>query len=157
MLEEEINNPRYPHTIRILRITPNVKNVDADDDDPLTVNNPTSTYLANTDGKAYTDETGSNLLLFEDGGDENVGVVQELYNGIGRSFTDTTTNGNVEVDTNKRKASIPMRFDKWGSGKLPLDGDTIYATVGENTERGRVRDCEPDNNRTVVYWDFIRV
>lgn len=80
-----------------------------------------------------------------------------LYQGIGRSFTDTTTNGNQEVDTNKRKASIPMRYDKWEKGKLPLDGDTIYATVGNNTEIGRVRDCEPDNNRSLVYWDFVRV
>lgn len=80
-----------------------------------------------------------------------------LYQGIGRSYTDTTTNGDKEVDTNKRKASIPVRFDKWEKGRLPLDGDTIYATVGNNTEIGRVRDCEPDNNRTVVYWDFVRV
>lgn len=128
MLEEEIINPRYPHMIKIVRIATNIKNVDADDDDPL--------------AEEATEE---------------VKAEETLYCGIGRSYTDTTTNGNVEVDTNKRKASIPVRFDKWGEGKLPLDGDTIHATVGNNTETGRVRDCEPDNNRTVVYWDFVRV
>lgn len=128
MLEEEIINPRYPHTIKIVRITTNIKSVDADDDDPLAEKST-----------------------------EEVQAEETLYEGIGRAYTDTTTNGNVEVDTNKRKASIPMRFDKWEKGKLPLDGDTIYATVGNNTEIGRVRDCEPDNNRTVVYWDFVRV
>lgn len=92
--------------------------------------------------------------------EEATGYVMEeetIYEGRGRSFTDTTTNGGVEVDMNKRKASIPVRFDRWEDGKLPLDGDTIYATVGNNTEVGRVRDCEPDNNRTLVYWDFVRV
>lgn len=128
MLEEEIINPRYPHTIKIVRVTTNIKSVDADDDDPL--------------AEEVTEEVQAETVLYE---------------SIGRSYTDTTTNGNVEVDTNKRKASIPVRFDKWEKGKLPLDGDTIYATVGNNTETGRVRDCEPDNNRTVVYWDFVRV
>ena len=61
------------------------------------------------------------------------------------------------MDENKRKASIPVRFDEWDAGRKPLDGDTIYATVGNNTEVGMVKDCEPDNNRTVVYWNFRRV
>lgn len=80
-----------------------------------------------------------------------------LYNGEGRSYTDTTTVGDKYVDQNKRKASIPVRYDEWGAGRCPLDGDTIYATIGNNTEVGIVKDCEPDNNRTVVYWEYIRV
>ena len=80
-----------------------------------------------------------------------------LYNGEGRSYTDTTTVGDKYVDQNKRKASIPVRYDEWGAGRCPLDGDTIYATIGNNTEIGIVKDCETDNNRTVVYWEYIRV
>ena len=80
-----------------------------------------------------------------------------LYNGEGRSYTDTTTVGDKYVDQNKRKASIPVRYDEWGADRCPLDGDTIYATIGNNTEVGIVKDCEPDNNRTVVYWEYIRV
>ena len=80
-----------------------------------------------------------------------------LYNGEGRSYTDTTTVGDKYVDQNKRKASIPVRYDEWGAGRCPLDGDTIYATIGNNTEVSIVKDCEPDNNRTVVYWEYIRV
>ena len=80
-----------------------------------------------------------------------------LYEGKGRGFTDTTTEGNNNVDENKRKVSIPVRYDEWGAGRCPLDGDTIYATIGNNTEVGIVKDCEPDNNRTVVYWEYIRV
>ena len=93
--------------------------------------------------------------------DDNAPVVEDkeiiLYNGEGRSYTDTTTVGDKYVDQNKRKASIPVRYDEWGAGRCPLDGDTIYATIGNNTEVGIVKDCEPDNNRTVVYWEYIRV
>ena len=33
-----------------------------------------------------------------------------LYYGEGRSYTDTTTEGDKNVDQNKRKASIPVRY-----------------------------------------------
>ncbi len=91
--------------------------------------------------------------------DAPVGYDEEIviYEGEGRSYTDTTTEGDKYVDQNKRKASIPVRYDEWVAGKCPLDGDTIYATVGNNTEKGIVKDCEPDNNRTVVYWNLTRV
>lgn len=80
-----------------------------------------------------------------------------LYDGEGRVFTDTTTEGNNRVDENKRKASIPVRYDEWDTGRKPLDGDMVYATIGDNTEVGMVKDCESDNNRTLVYWDYTRV
>ena len=79
-----------------------------------------------------------------------------LYSGVGRSFTDTTTTGGSQVDVNKRKSSIPVRFDKWE--EPILDGDTIKTTKdGRLLEIGRVRDFEPDNNRTLIYWDLVRV
>ena len=127
MRKDRIDNPRYPHHIRIVRVNPS-SGEGADPNDP------------------FSDPV--------EPGQETEVVV---YDGIGRSFTDTTTTGNDDVDTNKRKASIPVRFDKWEVGVRPLDGDTIYATVGNNTEIGQVRDFEPDNNRSLVYWDFVRV
>lgn len=84
-------------------------------------------------------------------------VTEVLYEGMGRSYTDTTTEGNSAVDENKRKASIPVRFDGWTEGKFPLDGDTIEVWVGSHAELGTVKDCEGDNNRSVVYWDLRRV
>lgn len=80
-----------------------------------------------------------------------------LYEGYGRSYTDTTTEGDNKVDENKRKSSIPVRFGEWDAKRKPLDGDLICSTVGNNTEVGIVKDCEPDNNRTVVYWNYRRV
>ena len=97
MRKDRIDNPRYPHHIRIVRVNPSA----GEGDDP---NDP------------FADPV--------EPGQETEVVV---YDGIGRSFTDTTTTGNDDVDTNKRKASIPVRFDKWEVGVRPLDGDTIYA------------------------------
>lgn len=83
--------------------------------------------------------------------------VEVLYEDVGRSFTDTTTDGDKNVDENKRKVSIPVRYDEWGAGKQPLDGDIIEVFIGENREIGMVKDSEPDNNRTIVYWNYRRV
>lgn len=88
---------------------------------------------------------------------EGVDKEETIYIGKGRSFTDTTTEGDKNVDENKRKSSIPVRYDEWDDGRKPLDGDTIISTVGNNTEVGIVKDCESDNNRTLVYWNFRRV
>lgn len=120
----DIDNRRYPHEIRITRVTPGRASVD----------NPFA------DASAPVDD-----------------VVDVLYDGDGRSFTDTTTEGDKNVDENKRKASIPVRFDEWSNGQKPLDGDLIHVTIGENVEDGIVYDCESDNNRTLVYWTLRRV
>ena len=125
MRKANIRNPRYPHTMIIVRVVVGK----ADEKEPC----------ADDDAKVS----------------EDTEIV--IYEGEGRSYTDTTTEGGKNVDENKRKASIPVRYDEWDAGRCPLDGDMIYATVGNNTEVGMVKDCEPDNNRTVVYWDFTRV
>ena len=137
MRKEVISNPRYPHTIKIARILEKIVPVEnaseIEDEDPFAVNSSSNPQTKTEKEKVI------------------------LYEGKGRSFTDTTTNGMGNVDINKRKASIPVRYDKWEASRQPLDGDTIYATVGNNTEEGRVRDSEPDNDRTIVYWELVRV
>lgn len=137
MRKEVVNNPRYPHCIKIVRLAD--VQVNALDDSEIENEDPFATDTAST---PHTKTEKKEVVLYE---------------GKGRSFTDTTTNGMGKVDINKRKVSIPVRYDVWKTSKLPLDGDTIFATVGNNTEEGRVRDCEPDNDRTIVYWELIRV
>lgn len=78
-----------------------------------------------------------------------------VYEGAGRSYTDTTTTGDSNMDTNRRKASIPMRYDAWK--EAVLDGDTIEVEIGEMSEKGVVRDMETDNDRTIIYWEYGRV
>lgn len=135
MLKEEIINPRYPHEILIYRVwKKNTDNASAvDDDDPFAESTPSGN------------------------GSDSIEERTVLYQGKGRSYTDTTTNGDGKVESNKRKASIPVRFDEWGKDSWPLDGDTIEVTMGNVKERGTVKDFEPDNNRSVVYWELLRV
>lgn len=102
-------------------------------------------------GKGTTDNP------FADDNSPLVDAEEVLYDGIGRIYTDTTTTGDKNVDENKRKASIPVRFDEWCKCDFPLDGDIIRCRIGNHTEEGIVADCEGDNNRTVVYWSLRRV
>ena len=88
---------------------------------------------------------------FDEGGDESV----VLYSGVGRSYTDTTVNGDGKVDTNRRKAVIPIRFDMWA--EPILDGDMVRAEIGSIVEEGVVTDFEADNQRTMIYWKYGRV
>lgn len=123
-----VDNPRFPHHIRIVR-------------------------------KVVAD-----WLSTEQEEDQQ----QVVYDGPGRSYTDTTTTGDEKVDTNKRKASIPVRFDKWGCDcgccdvqerpepVFPMSGDILYVTKGNITEEWEVRDFEPDNDRSVVYGELSR-
>lgn len=99
--------------------------------------------------------------LSEGDGEESEVVI---YEGPGRSYTDTTTTGDSVIDSNKRKASIPMRFSDWvaqgeteDNGPLiPMSGDMLFVTKGSITEEWEVKDFEPDNNRSVVYGQLNR-
>lgn len=114
MRKTVVNNPRYPHYIKIIR-----------------------------------KEVGD--WLSKDGESEDFVV----YAGPGRSYTDTTTVGDGKVDTNKRKASIPVRFDHWND-LVPMSGDILYVKKGSITEEWEVKDFEPDNDRSVVYGEMNR-
>lgn len=121
MRKQVVNNPRYPHYIRIIR------------------------------------------TVVSDWLDENPSEDQEfvVYAGPGRSYTDTTTTGDAKVDTNKRKCSIPVRFDAWGTDVqgnqlVPMSGDMVYVTKCNIHEEWEVKDFEPDNDRSVVYGEHNR-
>lgn len=120
MRQVVVNNPRYPHYIRIVRMVVSSWMDDEESEQEFTI-----------------------------------------YAGPGRSFTDTTTTGDKKVDSNKRKCSIPVRFDAWGieadSQKLvPMSGDMVYVTKGNIHEQWEVKDFEPDNDRSVVYGEMNR-
>lgn len=119
MKKVEVDNPRYPHRIKIIR---KVEKDWLDDD----------VSVGETDGSELT-----------------------VYEGVGRSYTDTTTTGDSKVDTNKRKASIPVRYDEWGD-LIPMSGDLLYVTKGSISEQWEVKDFEPDNNRSIVYGELNR-
>ena len=133
MRKATVNNPRYPHYIRIIRKV--VKD-----------------WLGEPAANATGAETEKEFVV---------------YAGPGRSYTETTTTGDAKVDTNKRKASIPVRFDAWGCSRVtmsdnrdeilvPMSGDLLYVTKGHITEEWEVKDFEPDNDRSVVYGELNR-
>lgn len=109
----KVNNPRYPHSIKIVR--------------------------RELPGRYSKGEPVEHIV----------------YEGMGRSYTDTTTTGNAKVDLNKRKASIPVRFDEW-KGLVPTSGDILIVVKGNITEEWEVKDFEPDNNRSVIYGEYNR-
>lgn len=121
MKKVKVENPRYPHLVKISR--------EVIIDDPL---------------------------------EEGTSSTEVLYEGKGRCFTDTTTDGDGKVITNMRKASIPVNVNGWE--QAVLSGDTIEVWKGKVKEdgsyplyeRGMVKDFEPDNDRTLVYWDMVR-
>lgn len=113
MRKVKVENPRYPHDIRIVRLVT---------------------------GGWLSDEEEREVVIYE---------------GCGRSYTDTTTTGDANVDSNKRKASIPIRFNEWNS-LVPMSGDILYVTKGDIHEQWEVKDFEPDNNRSVVYGEMNR-
>ena len=123
MRKAKVENPRYPHYIKIVR-----------------------RMLPDRYSEQEYDE-------------------QIVYEGKGRSYTDTTTTGDAKVQSNKRKASIPMRFDKWPQNTtassqetklFPMSGDLLYVTKGNLSEEWEVKDFEPDNDRSVVYGEMNR-
>lgn len=128
MRKVKIDNPRYPHTIRIIR-------------------------KKEEDWLAEESESGSSSSSSSSSSEES--DEQVVYEGPGRSYTDTTTVGDSKVDSNKRKASIPVRFDEW-EGLVPMSGDILYVTKENITEEWEVRDFEPDNNRSVIYGEMSR-
>lgn len=126
MRKVTIDNPRYPHYIRIIR---KVEKDWLDDDDDV----------VDVAGLGESQDNGETVV----------------YEGVGRSYTETTTTGDKKVDTNKRKASIPVRFNEW-STLIPMSGDILYVTKGNITEEWEVKDFEPDNNRSIVYGEMNR-
>lgn len=107
------------------------------------INNPRFPHVITITRRTYTDDPFSDTYQDE-----------VLYHGKGRSYTDTTTTGDAQVIANRRKISIPVRFDAW-EGPV-MAGDLVDIQMGAIHEYGLVTDFEPDNNRSVIYWDYTR-
>lgn len=77
-----------------------------------------------------------------------------IYDGEGRSYTNTTTFGDGVVAENKRKTSIPVLYKEWRDSIL--FGDRIRIVKNRLVEEGIVRDFEPCNFGSMIYWEIIR-
>jgi hypothetical protein len=176
MKKDVTDNPRYPHRVVITRLlvpdNPFQEEEDEETDDTFAEDDA----FADTDEGA--DTVDAEIPQGEEQGDEDAADDEEtepdirytfpdeteeithdvyvvLYEGMGRAFTDTTTTGSTKMDYNRRKCSIPVRYDKWAHEIL--DGDRIAVMIGDVVYDGEVKDAEPDNDRTLIYWERPRV
>lgn len=141
MRKVKIDNPQFPHDILIYRVTQKKTTTTGSDSKTVDDDDPFAETGTTTDNDTTTTVSEEKEII---------------YQGKGMSYTDTTTTGDGKVEDNKRKISIPVRYDKW-QDKWPLDGDTVEVTMGNVKEKGTVKDFEPDNFRSVVYWELLRV
>lgn len=170
MKREEVINERYPHSVVITRllVPDNPFNDESDEeetttsedvfgnDEEETVEQSGEVSSDEEQGETDNEEETDIRYEFPDESEEIThDVVVVLYEGAGRVFTDTTTTGSTKMDYNRRKCSIPVRFDEWTHEIL--DGDRIAVKVGDVIYDGEVKDAEPDNDRTLIYWERPRV
>ena len=141
MRKIKIDNPQYPHDILIYRVTQKKTTTTGSDSKTVDDDDPFAETGTTTDNDTTTTVSEEKEII---------------YQGKGMSYTDTISTGDGNVEDNKRKITIPVRYDKW-QDKWPLDGDTVEVTMGNVKEKGTVKDFEPDNFRSVVYWELLRV
>lgn len=127
-----VNNPRFPHTCRIIRYTAATPLTDeANVLDPL------------TDEGDYADAVAD-------------GSVKVVYEGVCRGFNRDTTSGNGDVNTSYRMLALPIKQDEWTEETIPLEGDKVELQRFGYTEYGLVVDKRPGNLGTHIMWKYVR-
>ena len=159
MKKEVIHNDRFPHwaTITRLVVPDNPFEKEADEDEIVDDETGVDTTFSDEDTEEDTEDVQdtSEEENASEGDTEEEDEVIILYDGPCRAFTDTTTTGSSLMDSNKRKCSLPVPFGMWAMEIL--DGDSIDVKVGDIEYKGVVKDFEPDNDRTLIYWERPRV
>lgn len=122
------NNPRYPHTCKILRV---------------------SATNAMTDEPDIYDQLESEAPM------ENVTVV---YDGACRAYSKQQTSDKGEVVTSYHGLALPLTRDDWEKlGCVPLEGDLVVVNRGGYKEYGVVIDKNPANfGGTHLIWRYGR-
>ena len=121
-----IDNPRFPHTCKILRY----RSESPMQDEPL-----------------FNDDEDS---------DSDVGIVKVIYSGPCRGFNRDTVADNGDVNTSYRMLSLPVRQQDWTEDTIPIEGDKIVLQKYGCTEYGRVVDKRPGNLGTHIMWKYVR-
>lgn len=147
-------NPRFPHTCRIVRIP-----------DPGPMEDQTSETPIEDDPMADDEELDSTEtpgeqtqeeLTQEPTDDEPTEIV--IYEGVCRAYDKHTTSDKGEVITSYRGLAIPLTREDWEAlGVVPLEGDKIVVDRGGYEEYGIVIDKNPSNfGGTHLIWRYGR-
>lgn len=122
-----INNPRFPHTCRILRYA-----VKEPMEDQANVFDPMA-----DEGQVDQDPT-------------------VLYEGVCRSDNRDTISDNGDVIASYRTLSLPLRQQEWTEETIPREGDRIELQRFGYKEYGSVIDRRPSNLGTHILWKYAR-
>ena len=140
----KIENPRYPHTCRILRYA----QTDPMEDQPTELDDdPMADEEETTDGEESGDPA-SDIP-------ESVTVI---YEGECRAYDKHTTSDRGEVVTSYRGLALPFTREDWEKlGVVPQEGDKVIINRGGYEEYGQVVDKNPSNfGGTHLIWKYGR-
>lgn len=144
----KIENPRFPHSCRILRYAAtepmedqaNVSDYDPMADDPMA---------------DETEDTNDETLDGEATENENKGYTV-VYEGVCRSDNRDTISDNGEVIASYRTLALPLKQDEWTEETIPKEGDKIELQRFGYKEYGLVIDKRPSNLGTHILWKYVR-
>ena len=142
-----VNNPRFPHTCRIVRKETRHPLVDEEDYTPL--EDESLATSASYDGDFNNDFSA-------DFGPDN--TIQVIYEGKCRCYEKHTTSDRGDVITSFRGLALPMTQDDWKRlGIIPREGDEVAVDRGAFKEYGHVVDKNPANfHGTHIIWRYGR-
>ena len=135
-----VNNPRFPHTCRILR---------APDTEPM----EDEPQVANDDPMADESEEGEEIQQTQASKKKEDTVI---YEGLCRGYNRETTSDNGDVNASYRMLALPTKQDEWTDETIPREGDKIELQRFGYTEYGQVIDRRPGNLGTHLLWKYVR-
>lgn len=141
-----VNNPRFPHTCRILR---------RPESEPMTDQPGTVTDDPMTDDP-MADEEEQEVEQQNQEQQEPSSEVVVLYEGVCRGYNRDTTSDNGDVNASYRNLALPLKQDEWTEQNIPREGDKIELHKFGYTEYGQIIDIRPSNLGTHILWKYVR-
>ena len=161
-----IQNPRFPHTCRILRYPdtepmedqPQVNGVPSSEpeDDPMADETPEPVEEPVQEPVQEPEPVPDEPSDEEESDDEPEPEVAVIYEGVCRSWNRDSTADNGDVHASYRMLALPQRQQDWTDETVPRTGDRIELTRYGYTEYGKVLDVSPSNLGTHLTWKYVR-
>ena len=146
-----VNNPRFPHTCRILR---------RPESDPMSDQPGTVTDAPQPDDPMVDENEQDNEQQTQEqqetSSEEQSEEVIVLYEGVCRGYNRDTTSDNGGVNASYRNLALPLKQDEWTEQNIPREGDKIELHKFGYTEYGQIIDIRPSNLGTHILWKYVR-
>lgn len=152
-----VNNPRFPHTCRILRRPESEPMSDQPGtvtDDPMTDNPMADEEEQEVEQQNQEQQTSEETS--EKQSEEPSKEVKVLYEGVCRGYNRDTTSDNGDVNASYRNLALPLKQDEWTDETIPREGDKVELYKFGYTEYGQIIDIRPSNLGTHILWKYVR-